>query len=76
MLRNPLRARKKNQWCISKTPVPQQQQGGFRKPLWWPPAKARCESDPGLHFINGAMFVSVSLRLLARERFCHKPPAA
>ena len=49
MLWNPLRARKKNQWDIFKAPVPQQLQGGFRKPVWWPPAKARCESDQGLH---------------------------
>jgi hypothetical protein len=36
-----------------KALVPQQLQGGFRKPVWWPPAKARCESDQGPHFNQG-----------------------
>ena len=28
--------------------VPQQPQGEFRKLVWWPSAKTRCESDQGL----------------------------
>src|SRR5690242_21363428 len=48
-------------WTPFKALVPQQLQGGFRKPVWWPPAKARCESDQGPHF-NGDHDVTAASR--------------
>ena len=60
-----VRSRRSQVRFLSWTPfsalVPQQLQGGFRKPVWWPPAKARCESDQGPHF-NGDHDVTAASR--------------
>ena len=48
-------------WTPILAPVPRQLQGEFRKLVWWPCASTRCESDQGLHFLQGRdVTVSIS----------------